>query len=399
MSSDKVPDIQGASYTYDSRNRLTQVTTEKGKTVSYRYNGDGLMVERSENGVTTRYYYDDRALIVAEGTVNPDATVAIAAAYVHDASGKLLARQVPGQSGLQYYFTNGHGDVTEIRDAQGNLLNRYTYDIWGNPLTEEEQVPNMFRYSGEYWDKTTNLQYLRARWYDPSIGRFITEDSFEGELTNPLSLNPYTYVENNPLIYTDPTGEIANCIMRCFSAGTKVQTDEGYKAIETIEVGDKVLAKNEETGELAYKEVEETFQRVAEETYHVTVAGTTMITTAEHPFWVPGTGWVEAKDLKVGDRLVDNEGKEYPIESIEIEKEKRTVYNFRVNGPLIKNTLVTFLEKLRGICMIPLAIEVCFKAPLRIVATIWEPISMETNGMLKFKKMVHKFGCRLEMVK
>ncbi|MCY9515258.1 hypothetical protein M5W87_25190 [Paenibacillus apiarius] len=44
-----------------------------------------------------------------------------------------------------------------MRDAQGSLLNRYTYDIWGNPLTEEEQVPNIFRYSGEYWDKTTNL--------------------------------------------------------------------------------------------------------------------------------------------------------------------------------------------------------------------------------------------------
>lgn len=57
-----------------------------------------------------------------------------------------------------------------------------------------------------------------------------------------------------------------------------------------------------------------------------------MITTEEHPFWVPRIGWVEAKDLKVGDRLVDNEGKEYPIESIEIEKEKRTVYNFKVNG-------------------------------------------------------------------
>ncbi|MCY9729274.1 wall-associated protein WapA, partial [Paenibacillus apiarius] len=71
LSSDKVPDIQGASYTYDSRNRLTQVMTDEGKTVSYRYNGDGLMVERSENGVTTRYYYDDRALIVGEGTVNP----------------------------------------------------------------------------------------------------------------------------------------------------------------------------------------------------------------------------------------------------------------------------------------------------------------------------------------
>ncbi|MCM3342944.1 RHS repeat-associated core domain-containing protein, partial [Paenibacillus sp. MER TA 81-3] len=79
-------------------------------------------------------------------------------------------------------------------------------DIWGNPLTQEEQVPNIFRYSGEYWDADTNLQYLRARWYDPSIGRFINEDTYEGDLGNPLSLNLYSYVANNPLKFIDPSG-------------------------------------------------------------------------------------------------------------------------------------------------------------------------------------------------
>ncbi|WP_353961269.1 RHS repeat-associated core domain-containing protein [Paenibacillus sp. S-12] len=132
-------------------------------------------------------------------------SVTITASYVHDSNGKLLARQVPGQ-GMHYYVSNGHGDITEIRDAQGNVLNRYTYDIWGNPLVQEEQVPNIFRYSGEYSDEATNLQYLRARWYDPSIGRFINEDTYEGELGNPLTLNLYTYVQNNPLIYWDPSG-------------------------------------------------------------------------------------------------------------------------------------------------------------------------------------------------
>ncbi|WP_289356055.1 RHS repeat-associated core domain-containing protein [Paenibacillus sp. S-12] len=61
---------------------------------------------------------------------------------------------------------------------------------------QEERVPNIFRYSGEYWDAATNLQYLRARWYDPSVGRFINEDTYEGELGNPLTLNLYTYVQN-----------------------------------------------------------------------------------------------------------------------------------------------------------------------------------------------------------
>ncbi|WP_440115591.1 RHS repeat-associated core domain-containing protein [Paenibacillus sp. QZ-Y1] len=164
------------------------------------------MTERSTGGKTTCYYYYDRGLLVAEGTVSSTGTVQITVGYVYDATGKLTARQMAGESQLQSYVTNGHGDVTEIRDASGNVLNRYTYDIWGNPEITEETVPNVLRYAGEYWDEVTGLQYLRARWYDPSVGRFISEDSYECELTNPLSLNLYAYVGNNPLKYVDPNG-------------------------------------------------------------------------------------------------------------------------------------------------------------------------------------------------
>lgn len=90
--------------------------------------------------------------------------------------------------------------------SQGQQLNTYTYDIWGNPETEEETVPNIFRYSGEYWDSTMALQYLRERWYDPNAGRFVSKDPYQGSLDYPLSLNRYSYVVNNPLIYTDPRG-------------------------------------------------------------------------------------------------------------------------------------------------------------------------------------------------
>jgi len=130
--------------------------------------------------------------------------------------------------------------------------------------------------------------------------------------------------------------------MRCFSAGTNVKTDEGYKTIEDIKVGDMVQTKDEETGEVGYHPVEELFQRETEETYQVTVKGTTITTTEEHPFWITGKGWVEAKDLKEGDKLQDPDGKEYPIEKIEIKNERTTVYNFRVQG--VHNYFVTELQ-------------------------------------------------------
>uniref|UniRef100_UPI0013E8E927 RHS repeat-associated core domain-containing protein n=1 Tax=Longirhabdus pacifica TaxID=2305227 RepID=UPI0013E8E927 len=167
----------------------------------YLYNGDGLLTERTEDGETTRYYYDGQ-VIIAEATIvndNPE----LKARYIR---GKKLEAIQYEDNTKAYVLYNGHGDVVELRDEQGNVLNEYSYDIWGNPIVEKETVHNPFRYSGELWDSTTELQYLRARWYDPSVGRFINEDSYEGTLTSPLTHNLYTYVENNPLKYIDPNG-------------------------------------------------------------------------------------------------------------------------------------------------------------------------------------------------
>ncbi|MGF9915890.1 RHS repeat-associated core domain-containing protein, partial [Paenibacillus ehimensis] len=142
------------------------------------------------------------ANIIAEGTVTNGAA-ALKARYIR---GNGLAARADANGAKTYYLHNGHGDVVGLTDGSGNVVNRYTYDIWGNPLTVTEQVPQPFRYSGEFWDNSAHLQYLRARWYDPSVGRFMSQDTYEGDIANPLSLNLYTYVHNNPLRYTDPSG-------------------------------------------------------------------------------------------------------------------------------------------------------------------------------------------------
>lgn len=237
LTSDRAPEIPtSASYQYDARNRLKNATVD-GVSISYSYNGDGLMVGRTKDNETTRYYYDDRGLLVAEGKVN-SGTVSITYGYVFDATGKLVGRQAANETGLQYYVTNGHGDVIELRDASGNILNSYSYDIWGNPLTVQEAVPNSLRYSGEYWDSDTKLQYLRARWYDPATARFIGEDTYEGEQTNPLTLNLYTYVHNNPLIYKDPTGNY------CVSSNGKTSHSGGCSNIESTYIPDSIYTAN-----------------------------------------------------------------------------------------------------------------------------------------------------------
>ncbi|WP_218015222.1 polymorphic toxin-type HINT domain-containing protein [Brevibacillus dissolubilis] len=116
----------------------------------------------------------------------------------------------------------------------------------------------------------------------------------------------------------------------CFTAGTIVLTNKGEKSIEEIKVGDKVLAKDVETGEMAYKEVEWLFQREVEETYNITVGEEVITTTDEHPFWIVGKGWVESRKLVVGDVLTTSDGKILAIKKIVVKKEHRTVYNFKV---------------------------------------------------------------------
>jgi hypothetical protein len=81
---------------------------------------------------------------------------------------------------------------------------------------------------------------------------------------------------------------------------------------------------------MAYKEVEWLFQRDVEETYNITVGGEVITTTDEHPLWIVGKGWVEAQHLAVGDVLTTSDGKELAIENIEVKKEHKTVYNFKV---------------------------------------------------------------------
>ncbi|MFC4812911.1 RHS repeat domain-containing protein [Paenibacillus sp. GCM10023250] len=218
LISDATPSIDNFNYTYDEWNQLTKVTDKDAATVSYTYNGDGQLYERTAGGTKTRYYWDDQRLI-GEATVS-GTTITPKASYVY---GIGLLERIDGNNLTRAtYLFNGHQDVVELRDNSGTVLNKYTYDIWGRPLSVSETIDNPFWYSSEYWDKKTGLQYLRARWYNPETARFTSEDTFEGELKNPNSLNLYVYALNNPLNYSDPTGHAATKFQYDYRGGAPV---------------------------------------------------------------------------------------------------------------------------------------------------------------------------------
>ena len=126
-----------------------------------------------------------------------------------------MIHSFPAEYGLQVADVNGSGDIdsTDFALMRRYLLGMIKYfpvDANSNGYVDSDEIndedDNPFRYCGEYWDKETATYYLRARYYNPVTGRFITEDSFAGYKDDPLSLNRYTYCSNNPILFVDPSG-------------------------------------------------------------------------------------------------------------------------------------------------------------------------------------------------
>ncbi|MGT2969480.1 RHS repeat-associated core domain-containing protein, partial [Streptococcus azizii] len=109
-----------------------------------------------------------------------------------------------GTGDTYQYLTNQAGSVTGLT-KDGQAVASSKYQLYGSTKDSTDETGNPYAYNGEARD-STGLDYLRARYYDSQAGTFLTEDSYQGELDDPLSQNRYAYVQNNPVNYTDPSG-------------------------------------------------------------------------------------------------------------------------------------------------------------------------------------------------
>ena len=106
-------------------------------------------------------------------------------------------------------MTDPHGNVVQLTDESGRVTKTYEYDSFGNEVKPDRKDDNPFRYCGEYYDKETEEIYLRARYYQPAVGRFLTRDTYTGEAGEPESLHLYTYCENDGVNAWDPSGHVS----------------------------------------------------------------------------------------------------------------------------------------------------------------------------------------------
>jgi RHS repeat-associated protein len=185
-------------YTYDEQNRLMSISKTDGngdETVTNNdYTADGLRYLKVVDGTPTFYIYDPQGRVTNE----LDDTDSISASYIWG-NDRALA-QIDAYDDTYFYLYNGHGDVTQIIDQAGEIVNSYSYDVWGNFEVKNESVHNPFTYSGQQYDESTGLYYLRNRHYDPKTGQFIQEDpARDGQ-------NWYQYGSANPVTYIDISG-------------------------------------------------------------------------------------------------------------------------------------------------------------------------------------------------
>jgi RHS repeat-associated protein len=348
--------------------------------------------------------------------------------YVHGpGADQLLATEVyplgaaptPGAGSQYYYHADGEGSIRLLTDANGQIANRYDYDSYGQRLSVIESLPlQPYGWKGREWIPGPNIYYNRARFYDPVLGRFMSQDplGYEGG-----DWNFYSFAWSNPKNWNDPSGldaaasyagiaavdvsvapaeKAVGCALSslffslsldiasysnvqsngncgatgtppsppqppppppnpcdsnsCCSAGgagpggsrpptglnsfegsTLVETVNGKKRIDEIQVGELVTTRDMFSGDLVVRPVVELFARTAPGLMHIGLLGAAgdkeiLSVTAEHQMFLKAIGWSEARKARIGDKLIARDGSDLTIESVERDEKPVLVHNFEV---------------------------------------------------------------------
>ena len=226
----KAEDGLTTGYGYDHENRLTNISYPDSLASMYTYDGVGKRVQTFEDGVIINYLYDGLNALIERNTNDTTiATYTRGLSYGGGIAG-IISKVTP--TAMNYYHYDGIGGVTGLTDPAGNITQSYQYDAYGNLLTPQAPTPHGF--STKEFSPKSGLIYFGARYYDPTIGRFITKDpyswapddarNFENPNTrknlivkavisyigvrDPRNFHRYIYCLNNPANYADPLGYI-----------------------------------------------------------------------------------------------------------------------------------------------------------------------------------------------
>ncbi len=185
-------------YVYDQANRLTNINAN-GLAWGAVYNGDGARLRQVTNGVPTTYTLDLNAGLVQVLTMQDAGGTT---AYMYGVT--RIGEQQPGA--WAYHLSDALGSVRQLADDAAQVTLARGYMPYGEPLWSVGDGNSAYGYTGEDWNTTTQLVFLRARYMQPGLGMFLSHDPWSGDDLRPESMNGWNYVEGNPINRTDPSG-------------------------------------------------------------------------------------------------------------------------------------------------------------------------------------------------
>lgn len=178
------------TYAYDQANRLIKYNSTSP---TYAYNGDGLRMSKTLSGATTQQTWDvaeGHPILIQDGTTS----------YITGVGG--LPLEAITSSGTPiYYHQDRLGSTRALTDSKGGVLATYSYDAYGTVTPSAGAPANPFLFAGQYTDSESGLQYDRARYYDSTVGGFISRDPMSA-----ATRQPYAYAADTPVNVTDPSG-------------------------------------------------------------------------------------------------------------------------------------------------------------------------------------------------
>jgi RHS repeat-associated protein len=238
----------GMTYTYDSENHMISASGN-GKAITMVYDAFGNRVAKTVNGVTTQYLVEDDVNPtglpqVFDELTGPIGSGAVTRTYTYGLQRISQRQLIEGAWVPSFYGYDGGGSVRLLTNSAGAVTDAYEYDAFGNSFTKVGTTPNNYLYRGEQYDPDLGLYYLRARYYNPATGRFMSRDPKEftplKSRNKPLDsrrLHKYSYASGDPVNLEDPRGEgsIVNWILAaCLAVCPVLSQEDEPEHIEVV---------------------------------------------------------------------------------------------------------------------------------------------------------------------
>ena len=216
------------SHTYDELGQVIKsvvTKTKEGisetKTTTNTYNGAGERIAKDVDGDKTYYHVVNDAILYTYKITSDESgndTRKITSQNVIAPDGSVISTK--RDSGYYIYNLDLKGSTVSVISPNGSYELIYAYDIYGEPIRRgDKDFYNEITFTGAVYDESTGLFHLSSRYYDPTTGRFISMDSYRGELDDPMSLNLYAYCQGNPISYTDTDGDMPHILVGALIGG------------------------------------------------------------------------------------------------------------------------------------------------------------------------------------